>query len=480
MMVDKLRRLATQSAFYALSNVIVRGANYVLIPIYARLLSPTEYGLLGITLAVMNLASLGLMFGVYAAVARLYFDYSDDMERRVFLGLTWGFLTLAPLVVLVGFDRVGSLIFGGWLRQVPYDPYIRLALWSAYLSNFGLLPTTIFRNREQAGRVLALAVCATTLSVASMLLFVVVFKQGVAGIVVASLLANLAMAGVYSWVMAREVKFAWRPAVLQKTLVYSLPFWPHALAGWLLNLSDRILLERFVPLAQVGLYSLGYQIGQALSVLIEAGNQAWAPFFFRSQTEQPQSPVMPKMATYFVLAASGLCLTSALLARPALRVFTPENYWASEPVAAIIAIGFLALAPYYIWANALMHSKTVSGFPIITMLAGIINVGLNLIAIPRWGIVAAAVNTVLGYVALAVFSSILASRVYPVQHEYSRWLKAIGLASLVGGAGQLIRAENLWLEGLLRTLMVGVWFGALAVAGFFGETERAILMRRWR
>lgn len=473
----RLRRLVGQSALYTLGNIITRGASYALIPIYAQALTPTEYGLLGIVAAVMNAASLILMFGLYAAAARLYFAYPDEAERRQLFGVLWCFLVLVPVGALLGFDWIGPAIFGGWLLQVPYEPYIRLAVWSAYLSNFSLLPTTLLRNQERPGRLLALTVSGTLLNVGLVLALVVRFGQGVEGIVIAGLIANLIMAAVYSWMMIREVEFHWAPDKLWSALTYSLPFWPHAMAGWVLNLSDRVLLGRFVTLTQVGIYSLGYQVGQALNLVIESGNQAWAPFFFRSETEQKQSPAMLRFATYFVTVMSGLCLAAALGARPALRLLTPPAYWGAEPVAVWLALGFLSLAPYYVWANTIMYSKRVAGFPIITLVAGLVNVGLNLWLIPRWGIMAAAVNTVIGYAVLAGLNYVLARRVYPLPYEYGRWFKGIALAVLVGSLGQVVRLDNVWLDSAARLALIGVWGMGLLLVGFLNESERAALAR---
>ena len=471
-----LRRLVGQSALYTLGNIITRGASYALIPIYAQALTPTEYGLLGIVAAVMNAASLILMFGLYAAAARLYFTYSDEAERRQLFGVLWCFLVLVPAGALLGFDWIGPAIFGGWLLQVPYDPYIRLAVWSAYLSNFSLLPTTLLRNQEKPGRLLALTASGAFLNVGLVLALVVRFGQGVEGIVVAGLIANLIMAAVYSWMMIREVEFHWAPDKLWSALTYSLPFWPHAMAGWVLNLSDRVLLGRFLPLTQVGIYSLGYQIGQALTVVIEGGNQAWAPFFFRSETEQKHSPTMLRFATYFVTGMSGLCLAVALGARSALRLLTPSAYWAAEPVAVLLAMGFLTVAPYYVWSSAIMQSKHVAAFPMLTLVAGLLNVGLNLWWIPRIGILAAALTTVISYAVLAGLNFVLARRVYPLSHEYGRWLWSIAFAVLAAVLGQWVRVESVWLEGVARLAVLIAWVVMLVV--FLNKSERRALLRR--
>ena len=69
-------------------------------------------------------------------------------------------------------------------------------------------------------------------------------------------------------------------------LAFSLPLVPHALAGWALEMSDRAILTRLLPLHDVGVYSLGYQLGAAMGLVTTAFNAAWVPFLFGTLKER--------------------------------------------------------------------------------------------------------------------------------------------------------------------------------------------------
>ena len=102
-MLASLRRLTGHSAIYALSNVLARSASYALIPVYAHLLSPTEYGLFGVITAVANAASVVLMFGLYAAAV------NTVIALCVLAGLNFA---LARRVHLVRHQ------YGRWLKAI--------------------------------------------------------------------------------------------------------------------------------------------------------------------------------------------------------------------------------------------------------------------------------------------------------------------------------------------------------------------------
>lgn len=468
------RNLFTNSTLYVIGNFFVRGSSYVLIPFYIHIFSPADYGVLGVLAAVSNLTSMVLMFGIYAGAARLYFEY-DLEERKNLFCLLWLFVVLFPLIILIPLEWIGPIIGNAWLGQVRYDPFVRVTLWSAYLSNYALIPTTLLRNQSQAWKVLGFSVLTSGLTVGSALLLVVVFNLKIEGVIWASFFSNLLMALLYSTVMVKEIKITRNINLLINALKYSLPFWPHSLAGWFLNLSDRILLGQFVPLTQVGVYSFGYQMNQAVGVVIESGNQSWSPFFFGSQSEKSQSLLVPRMATYFVFIATTLCLLLTLLARPVLRLFTPSAYWSADIIVGVLAIGSLTLAPYYIWANTVMYSKKVAGVSLMTIIAGGVNVTLNITLIPKLGMLAAAISTTVGYVLLASMNFIWSERIYPIQHEYIRWVQVIGLALFVGAIGQLVYIENIWLESFYRLALAGGWGIWMGMVFFLDKTKSNIL-----
>src|SRR5205823_5209770 len=63
-------------------------------------------------------------------------------------------------------------------------------------------------------------------------------------------------------------------------LVFGLPLVPHLLSAWALTFVDRIMLEHFVPLRDVGFYNLGYNFGMGMLVLVTSINQAYQPYYY--------------------------------------------------------------------------------------------------------------------------------------------------------------------------------------------------------
>jgi O-antigen/teichoic acid export membrane protein len=183
------------------------------------------------------------------------------------------------------------------------------------------------------------------------------------------------------------------------------------------------------------------------------------------------------MTTYtvavLVLLAAGLAATSADL----LRLMTPPAYHGAARVVPWIAIGATLQGVYLLTSIGLNITKHTEYYPVATATAALVNVGSNVLLIPRFGILGPAYANVLSYAVLAGMAMVFSQRLYPIGYEWRRLLRLVLAATAacltaifaipfirVAAFGVLVRG----------TVVVGVYLGVLALSGFFsvGEIER--------
>lgn len=483
----KLKHLSGLSLIYVIADVINRGSALLLVPIYTHFMAPNEYGILALASLISSLLVMLLSFGGTSTVQRFYHQYSDEHSRAQFLGSFWLFLIVVPGVIIGGLLLFTDSIFGVVFNSLPLHPYIELILCIAYLNiAFGTVLQSLFRVREQAMRYLVLSVATMLLMVAFTIYLVVIEGRGAAGALGAQFVALDIMSLVSAAILLRELSKGWQSAKvasdsgqeLPRALKYGLPLIPHFAAHWTLSISDRAILERFVGLGSVGLYSLAYQFGTVLQLLLTSVNQALTPAFSRAARDRSEFAMLGRLTTYYYFAVAVLGLVIALTAKDVIMLVTPPAYHEAGALVPYIVLGVVAMGFYFIPMNALSMTAGKTNFiPFITITAGALNLILNVILVPRFGPLAAAIDTAVGYGLLAVLTTLYARSVIPLKFEVARIIK-IAIGSLaVYGVHFFVDTDNPLINLPVSLGLVSCLPLVLTLLGFWTASERARLAR---
>lgn len=181
-----------------------------------------------------------------------------------------------------------------------------------------------------------------------------------------------------------------------------------------------MILERYVGLMQLGIYTLGYQFGQAYQAIVTSINNAMIPMFGRASNKAEEYQLLSRATTYYLLAITAIALAVALLGGEVILFVFPTNYHGAAPIVLWVVLGYLAFGAYYIPMNFLaMTAGQTRAIPLASITAAGANVALNLWLVPRLGPIAAAINTAIAYGLLAVSMFFLASLsgTLPIEHD---------------------------------------------------------------
>lgn len=462
-MLRSVLKLGKQSALYVVGDVATQVLGILLVPIYTNALRPEEFGLWGLAGTVQKVLATVLGLGSAGAISRFYFDDSEDSGRKETVGAVWVGWLLVGLPLFLLMNLVGPSVSSVVFTQVPYDPYIRLALWTAVLSAMVTLPEAVLRAREQAGWFSLLAVLGFVARAVLIIYYVVYRRQGVEGGLQGQFLGSLLAGGVYVGVMMAMVRWDWNVKTMRAALMFGLPLVPHRLATWALGFSDRWILQRYVSLSALGQYTLAYQFGLGMSMILNSLNRAWTPIFYQKVQELGGLRVVTRITTYYSIGVAWLGMATAVMAKPVIALIAKPDYHAAHDLVPLIAAGYAMQGMYFAATNAIAYAKRTRYLPFITGVAAATNIVLNLVLVPRLGAIAAALSTWLGYTVFAVIAFLAAQRVFPLRYELRRISLAVGIALICYAVGASLQVQHVLLELALR----GVWVVAAYPAGLY-------------
>ncbi len=480
-MFARFKQLAGQSSLYTIGEVLRSSLSFLLLPIYTRLLAPADYAILGVMSPVFALLSALMALGMPAALVRFYFDYQDDQATlHRYISTVTIFGVSSGLIGSLLLTLFGPAIFSWLLPNTPFHPYVLITIWNAGISVVSVLALQLFRARQQAQYFISFSLADFGLTTALIILFVVGLGLGALGSLWGQLLAAVAMAAPALIVLARASKLSLRSAadrfswpLLRTSLRFSLPLLPFILGTWALNVSDRIVLDRLVSREALGLYTLGYQFGILLNLIAMALNNAWQPFFYQNAADRKNDAMIGSFITYQVALMVALALAVALLAPEVIRIIATPAYSAAAAIVPWIAAGYVARYLYFFPVNSLLFRKRPGWVAVLTILAAALNIALNLALVPIFGIMAAAVNTLVAFVVLFIMAYVVGQRVYPVQYQWGRLLLLFGLALALFALSLLIPTDNLLVSTALKLALLAALPALLWLTGFLSPAEKA-------
>jgi O-antigen/teichoic acid export membrane protein len=462
--------VARGSAAYAGAAVAQRAVGLLLLPVYARTIAPAEYGQLAVINTIAAALTTLLAVGLEAALFRTYIRLRDEpLEQERFVNAVGLFLLVFPAVAVA---LITAVVLGplSSFFQVPALPMALGLVGVAVTVSANILPMVLLRAEERLGDYLRLTGAFVLVNTGLMVALVVILRMGIVGWLIAGLAASvvqlvggLALLG-HRW----SLNIRWH--YLVAALAFGLPLVPHAFSHWALSLSDRAILGAFVNQGQIGIYNLAYQLGLPLSVLTIALHQGIMPIYAHASVDDRHRRELGPLVTQQALVTLLLGFGAAILGPPVVRLVMPASYAAAADVLPWIALGYTLFGMYLIPMDAvsLMAGKTRWAWT-ATAVAAAVNVGLNLLFVPRYGITAAAINTAIAYgvLLLAIYVYLVRVQDRPIPYEWVRL--AIGTtAAVIAAACAILFAP---LEGGLlvslgvRTAITIVLAGFLARVG---------------
>jgi O-antigen/teichoic acid export membrane protein len=430
-------RLSAHSFIYTAGAIAVRFGGLLLIPLYWRYLDPADYGILAAAAVVTNFLAVVLGLGISESITRFYHAWPAE-ERRPRVGSLWIADWVSSLAIGIPLAFWGGSLVQIAAKQVPFTPYLQLAVVSATLWSFATAPITLLRVQEKSATYVGISVASFGVRTAVAIYLVVFQHRGPLGVLQADVAAGLLMLPVYAIVMASNARLAVHTPVLSEGIRYSLPLLPGVFAESLMWMMDRFVLEKYVTLTVLGLYALGDSIGSVVRVVNAGFKTAWLPFVMRAAIERiDAAKVIARAATFYVLATLVVGLGVAMMSADLIALIGVPKYF---PVATIV--------PFFVVPNVLLCLLPVglSGLGVAkrTGLASataaaqlVVGVGAMVVLVPHAGVYGALLAIALGTTTRLVLGFTLAQRFYPVAFE---WRKIGMLTAIAVGTFALGRA----------------------------------------
>jgi O-antigen/teichoic acid export membrane protein len=410
-------RFGREIFIYGGTDLIFRGAQFLILPIYVGALSLAEFGQLALLQASTTLLGMLLNLGANNAVQRHYFDSNIGHDRRPAV-VTAG---LAQLLISVCVG-VGILITVGWTfwppLQIHYGitwPLIVLALANIIPEQIAQYLLDAVRLQFTPMRFVCVAFVKNLLGLASSVYFLLVLDLGIEGILLGTLLGSTLAVPIGLAMIRSNLARQLDLGLMRRLLKFGLPFVLAGAAYWVFGSIDRWMLAEMSTIEEVGLFSIAFKFAGVISVGIAAFGQAWSPFAYQLSSENVDyRRAFSQVFSIWFFGLAFLAFVVSVFASDILRWITPQEYWASAPMLAVGVCGIALFGTSLVSTTGLVIQKMPMRLTVAAWVAAVTNVVTNLALIPIFGGIGAAFSTLIAYSVLAGLLLFWSQRFHPL------------------------------------------------------------------
>jgi len=467
--LDSIRLLGKHSFIYGLGSLLNNLLGFILIPIYTRYLVPSDYGILSLLIATSGIASMIAQLGLGTALFReVIYKESDEVtvESTAFYFLI-GESSLFFGVLIIFSPQLSGLIFS----SLDYAHLLRLIFLTCLLSMFNVIVMARLRIHEQSALFAMLSVASFLVGAVLNIYFIVILERGVEGLITAGLILAALSAVVCMVLFVRYLRLTFSISVLRNMLAFGVPLVPANLSSLVMTSADLYFLQYYSTTAELGLYSLGYKIGMVMNLAVQAVQQAWPAQMFVIAKSPNAEHQFAKILTYYLVILGFVGVALSVLAREFLIIMTTPEFYRAYTVVALVALSYLLYGVRFITNISLPIQNKMKYMPPIIMSAAALNLGLNYLLIPRYGMMGAAWATVISYLVLVVINGAVNLHFWYIPYEYGRILKVVLAWGLIYGGSLLVQTSNHWLDCGIKLLLLATYPFLLYTLCFYEKQE---------
>lgn len=378
---------------YTIGNYLIRGLSFFSIPIFSRILNPSDYGIYNTFIAYEAIIYIILGLAIHSSYKNAKYKYLEEYGNYVSTTILFIILhTIIWLIVVNLISVLGFSLFG--FDRLILNILIIYSFSTAIITCYNSYLSLDYEYKKYI--VLSAINAIGNISISILLICTVFDYKRYLGRIIGTLIPTFLIAIYICIILTKKYSKKINFKYLKWGIKYSLPIVPHGISQVILNQFDRIMINDIIGSFEAGIYSFAYNIFSILSVTSNSISTIWGPWFYEQMNKKDYN-LIRKMGTTYVLLMFLFCIVVMLISPELIKILGSEDYYdAIYCVVPIIAGGFFSFI-YYIPVEIEYYNSKTKFIALGTICVAVLNIILNYIFINKYGYIAAAYTTFVSY-----------------------------------------------------------------------------------
>ncbi|MCX5814224.1 MAG: oligosaccharide flippase family protein [Proteobacteria bacterium] len=414
--MNSMRTLGKEVIIYGISGTIARFIGMFLMPIYTRIFTPSDYGVIGminiIGSAVVIVADLQIIHGM----AR-YFNETEGDERRSLIGtgysFTIGLAVLFGFIIFWGSTLWSSLI----LHTTDYAELFKCLGLQIPLSVSFSYMLYLLRLRHQPVKYMLATLGMALFSILCGVLLVIYMKLGLIGAILAQVLGFVFGNAIALFFEYRDLKVTIHWNKLKQMAAFGFPMVPAVAGTWLQQVFGQVLILSMISLSELGIYSVALRVASALFLFQMAFALAWSPYALSVMNKPGDKEAYADALRIYASVGFLIAIPFIVFAREIIVILTDPNFYSSYKLIGVTAIAVVVEGiPMIAGVGTIVTKKTK--YNSIAYYAGlVVTIIVTIYAIKELGVIGVPLGLLSGRLVQSIIIYHISQKLYFVQHD---------------------------------------------------------------
>jgi len=417
-----MKELIKHGIIYGVTSSLQNLLAFFLLPLLTIYYTPAEFGIYSIILLTGTLASAIFYLGAGSALGRYYYEEDSDRFRKNIITtsiLITGFGAI--LLITLAFALSGKLSVH-LFNDVSYSNHLLFAFVGTAFSFLLNILTLVLRYDKKSILFMIVTVSGVCINFIITYILLTKYHYGILAPILGTMFSNLASFVFLFLYYFNSLVGSVYASNIKLLLLFGIQSSITGILFFLLDWVDRLIIKDLLPMADVGIYSLGYRIGSMINViLIVPFSLVWAPLRMQYAKNENNRVFVQKVTSYFLMLGMFFVFLATIFSDVFMNLFFTKNDFAgADMVFPITMLATLTFGLQNIVDFGIYFHKKLHFYIIISVIGLIFNIGMNYLLIPQFGYIAAAYVTLLTYLLTTFLIYITSNKYYKIGFDWKR------------------------------------------------------------
>ncbi len=437
--------------------VFNRFLGFLLLPLYTHYFSPDQFGVFSLIYAFWFFAAVFYLYGMETAFQKFFAEAKGLDEQKRIYGSTLILILITSLglsVLLYFFSPLISHLLTG---NTSYAYLIKVLAVLLVVDSVSRFPMIGLNALQKTKIYTAINISTVIVNIFFNVLFIVIFHWGIESIFYAFMI-SYAFQFIFSFTVSfKYFSFSINALQVKALTGFSISFLFYGLFLISLDLIDRYFLGYIKGDEKFVIYSACYRIGMAMNLVISGFRIAWIPFFLKLKEEKDNKEIFSKIFSYFTYGGVLLFLIISLFAREMVQIriggftFLDQKYWSGMTIVPYILLAYFLFGLYTNLNIASYYENRIKYLIISTGIGCVSNIIFNIILIPFYSVIGAAVATLLSYLLMFLVLYNFSQKIYFIKYEWGKIIPII-ITSVI------LLLANIYLADIIPGVQSNIYF----------------------